>query len=343
MQGMLTDFLGMTLPILTYCTTWYANDRVHAIRKRQCDRRAELASGAELQTAWPVVSEEYIEYVDVLEAVLQYSREVRKHGRQHGRPFAFVELGAGYGHWTMSAHQALRQLEPDALHRYLLVDTQATLGPFLQAIARNHSVPQQAVQFHAGKVLCASGSCSAGAGRRLAARAGGIDWGQRKWLTEHGAWEVAQRAKESPPVRLRELLLGYKMPCVLDLVDIDIDRGEYQMFADPDTVLVLTQRAQRVHLGLHDFSRRRSSRGGGGAGNDPMAALVSDASRNEPIIAQFRAHGWKVQWLYPSVTPHAETEWGPVAFGDGVASLLNVNFSSATARARCGYGHPAAR
>jgi hypothetical protein len=70
-----------------------------------------------LQTQWPVVSEEYFEYADVLDAVTEYTQLNEKQGGN--RPFAFVEIGAGYGHWTFAAHRALMQKAPEASYRYL--------------------------------------------------------------------------------------------------------------------------------------------------------------------------------------------------------------------------------
>ena len=184
---MLTDFLGMTIPRATFCNPSYANAENHAIRVRQCERLAELPSGARLLTAWPVVAEEYFEYVYVLEAVLQYSREERGTRIAARRPFAFVELGAGYGHWTWTAHQALQQLVPATPHQYLLVDTQTSLGPFVREIARNHSVEQSAVHFHSGKVYRA--------GRRRL-----IGWGQDEWLRADRM--IVPLLRASPPVTL---------------------------------------------------------------------------------------------------------------------------------------------
>eukprot|EP00966_Prymnesium_polylepis_P139408 3221433-Prymnesium_polylepis.1 len=52
------------------------------------------AATTHVQTRWPVMAEEYFEYVDVLTAVDKYASS----GAHSDRPFAFVELGSGYGH-----------------------------------------------------------------------------------------------------------------------------------------------------------------------------------------------------------------------------------------------------
>ena len=67
----------------------------------------------------PLVGEEYAEYVDVLTAVEAYvasawasdARDATT-AQRCARPFAFVELGAGYGHWTATAHVALKKRYP---------------------------------------------------------------------------------------------------------------------------------------------------------------------------------------------------------------------------------------
>lgn len=93
---------------------------------------------------------EYWEYADVLASVRDYDSETaarqaaRRPDSAHGssspprrratrpvpRPFAFVELGCGYGHWAFAAWAALkRRRGGGAAHRLLLVDVVDTLRP----------------------------------------------------------------------------------------------------------------------------------------------------------------------------------------------------------------------
>lgn len=121
----LTDFLGFIIADHLYCNPEYMKqENAHAIRVHQCKlhellKRANLGS-VRVQTRWPVVSEEYQEYANVLSSATSFAASM---GTKPSRPYTFVELGCGYGHWTFSAHRALLQHYPQGFpHRYLLVD-----------------------------------------------------------------------------------------------------------------------------------------------------------------------------------------------------------------------------
>ena len=172
-ERMLTDFLGFQIPRRVYCNRAYADAEVHAIRSRVCALDLSAVRGT-VQMAWPVVAEEYFEYADVLSSVLSYCEEqlkdksderCRRPGAVQGplnvtRPFSFVELGAGYGHWTFAAHMALRQKLPKvalaADHGtrpdYLLVDVVDSLAPFVKELALLNRAQPVSVHFHYGFV-----------------------------------------------------------------------------------------------------------------------------------------------------------------------------------------------
>lgn len=79
-DAVLVDFLNFTIPRVRYCNPAYRDqNRTQAIRTRQCDLYRALHESATLQvqTRWPVVAEEYIEYVDVLSAASDYVAEAR--------------------------------------------------------------------------------------------------------------------------------------------------------------------------------------------------------------------------------------------------------------------------
>jgi hypothetical protein len=101
----LVDFLGVAFddPRSTYCNWAYGRQRKpYASRAVVCDLLGALQPNAEVQLSWPVVSEEYFEYIDVLASVHEYATEQLQGGRSPSRPYVFVELGAGYGHWRSS-------------------------------------------------------------------------------------------------------------------------------------------------------------------------------------------------------------------------------------------------
>eukprot|EP00444_Apocalathium_aciculiferum_P060883 CAMPEP_0183594438 /NCGR_PEP_ID=MMETSP0371-20130417/171677_1 /TAXON_ID=268820 /ORGANISM="Peridinium aciculiferum, Strain PAER-2" /LENGTH=109 /DNA_ID=CAMNT_0025806151 /DNA_START=1 /DNA_END=327 /DNA_ORIENTATION=+ len=106
-DGLMVDFMGMVIPKLLFCNEAYMGQTMaHALRVRQCniyDKVAAIQPTPKIQLRWPVISEEYFEYADVLDAVSAYGEEVA--GKSGGRKFVFVEIGAGYGHWTFTAHR----------------------------------------------------------------------------------------------------------------------------------------------------------------------------------------------------------------------------------------------
>ena len=113
------DWLNVRYDREIYCHASYYRQRVaHALRAEICD----LENWAVLRPAHtfpltiplPLISEEYWEYVDVLESVVAFHR--RHWGSRRDRPayairpYRVVELGAGFGFWTLAAHAAWRQL-----------------------------------------------------------------------------------------------------------------------------------------------------------------------------------------------------------------------------------------
>ena len=245
-QGMITDFLGMLIPRATFCNPSYAHDRIHALRVRQCKLGPVSRLLGQpihvLHTAWPVVSEEYFEYVDILESVLSYCAEAAPNTRCQqpqsitaafelpSRPYTFVELGSGYGHFTFAAHRALQQKLPSASYAYLLVDVVASLADFIQGVAANNSASAPgAVRFHAG--FLANGETSTTAQTRLSdavAASYQSVWRHSGPKRHSGA---ARQADMHTAMTLAQILELHRMPCLLDWVDIDID-GAGQSSAD---------------------------------------------------------------------------------------------------------------
>jgi hypothetical protein len=110
-----------------------------------------------------------------------------------------------------------------------------------------------------------------------------------------------------PYVTLKQLLDLYKMPCELDLVDVDIQGAEYSFF-DREAVDLLTARAHRLHIGTHQHQE----------------------SWNRPIEKKFKDRGWTTQWFYYGPRNRTNdkietTDFGPVQFNDGVVSMVNQN------------------
>ena len=74
------DFLGVFIHRSAYCNWAYLAQRhPYAIRVRMCQLQQKLRPGTAVQLSWPLVSEEYFEYVDVLTVVREYVGHVLLH------------------------------------------------------------------------------------------------------------------------------------------------------------------------------------------------------------------------------------------------------------------------
>ena len=108
-RRLVVDWLGIRVPRSIYCHMSYYRQRwAHALRAQLCDLTlwAAETESYPLPLPLPYAGEEYFEYIDTLEAVLHYAQT----GASRRRPFAMLEIGAGFGFWTVTAHAALRQL-----------------------------------------------------------------------------------------------------------------------------------------------------------------------------------------------------------------------------------------
>lgn len=303
------DFLGVHYPRPLHCNRAYMQQpRAYASRTRPCELNARLrdnatVSAAPLQTAWPVISEEYFEYVDVLSAVHHYVTTQAGRGQSGERPFTFIELGCGYGHWTWAALAALRsRLAPDKElppTHFLCVDVVGALGPTLDDMAARNAYrrdAKHALDFHVGFVTSSA---------QLSERQ--QQWGQVNVKAYTRDWGLSNRSRAArdasaaplQPTSLRELIRAYKLPCPIDMLDVDIQGGEYQLFDDNATLKLLRARVLRVHVGVHDWR----------------------PSSNAPLLAQFSDDDWHRAWFYPKGAH--PTAWGPVSFADGVLGLTN--------------------
>jgi len=335
-QVNLVDFMGTRYPAHLFCNAAYIaqhNEDAHAIRTRQCQffrKMRWLSQNGKValpgvQMTWPVVAEEYFEYMDVLASVLDFAPGTPPATPR--RPYTFVELGSGYGHWTFAAHRALQQRAPNAPHHYLLVDVVASLQQAVVELARLNNVStagsNHSLHFHVGFVSEKNRSEQLSGDDLLRASRQSKMYSQL-WGTGHGdrhAWQAAI----SQPATLEELFEQYQTPRCIDMVDIDIQNNEYVwtpgdggglaggrpgLFANDRSITTLTRRAKRVHIGLH-----------------------ASGAYDEPLIEKFRAAGWTVRWYFPMT--HFSGQWsgersptpfGPVMFNDGVLSLINTNW-----------------
>ena len=87
------------------------------------------------------------------------------------------------------------------------------------------------------------------------------------------------------------------------------------MFAGNETVAMLSRVAKRVHLGLHTEWHH--------------------PEWDVQLRDKFVEHGWRVQWFFSksdATVVRNNTPFGPVTFGDGVLSMVNLNPPAACKR-----------
>lgn len=312
-KGILVDFMGIYFPHGLYCNSAYLpQPAAHAIRTRQCALYEDLHARKKcseiscLQATWPVISEEYFEYADVLRAGLDYAEDLKR--VSSSRPFAFVEIGAGYGHWTFTAHKAVQQLVPQVEHKYLCIDVVGSLVTAVEKLAHLNKVeldgPKSSLRFHVGYI----GAVDSDNGDGEKQVFDGKD--QIKQYSEFWGTGPSDSSAALKTVSLRTLFDLYKMPSCIDMVDIDVQGTEYKeyqgrrgIFYGDDAIKVLTERARRVHIGTHF---------------DDEEAV----QQRQKLVDMFLLFGWKIIWQFDQKLS-VPTYLGNIAFGDGVLSFLN--------------------
>jgi FkbM family methyltransferase len=180
--------------------------------------------------AWPSVSDEYFEWIDVLEAI----------AAARGR-FTMLELGAGFGRWAVAAATVIRR------HRnmpFILVAAEAE-GSHYEMLQRHfldnglhpedHWLIRAAITAEAGEVYFTEGHATEWYGQSV------LDKPDR----EFGDWKEA-RVVRVPGMPLRTILerLDY-----VDLIHMDIQGQEALVCAA--AAQEMTKKVKRVHIGTH--------------------------------------------------------------------------------------------
>jgi FkbM family methyltransferase len=257
----------------------------------------EAGQDAQVTPAYPSFDEEYFEWVDVLESVEAATDT-----------FVMIELGAGYGRWSMRAALAARrkpgcrfhcvavEAEPD--HFRWMVDhfTDNGVDP------SEHDLIWAAVGARPGFVPFWIGDAGSWYGQSVPKRAPVPlpDVRTRRRLKARSvlgrppAGSPGQREVVWVPcVSLSELLAPYPR---VDLIDIDVQGAEVSVLFS--AIELLNERVRRIHVGTHSAEIERDLRG-----------LFSD-------------NGWKNLNDYPCLS-RAATPYGEIEFGDGVQTWLN--------------------
>ena len=243
----------------------------------------------------PSVSEDFFEWLDVLESVTESS----------GR-YTIVELGAGWGRWLVNAAAALRQLDPE--RPFLLVGVEAEPTHFrwlAQHLADNGIDPGAHVLIRAaaaaadGRVRFRQGDPAAWYGQAIepddpSAKASGPVSRFLRWA--HNTVDDRRRSRPVRRVRAVSLATVLRPLDAVDLVDVDVQGAEADLFEA--AAAVLDAKVRRVHVGTHS------------------------AEIEGRLRAFFDGLGWECRFDFAGGGVR-ETPWGPVPFEDGAQSWLN--------------------
>jgi len=235
-SGVFTDFMGARFNFKDYCNPQYMDQpRAHALRVLQCKlyERAgksvtdeKKRSAIRVRHSWPVISEEYFEYSDILTSVKEHVDFYPE------KPYIFIELGGGYAHWTVTAHRALRQLSAKAEFKGKVVELDPGKEPMLQrSVALNNLE---------GKVEIVMKGLDAKADHLLVKSRGGL------FMPIVGAADGKRVEVDTVEVFLAEF-------DHIAMVDMDIQGAEFKVFTD-SAMEAMNAKVIRVHIGTHEGS-----------------------------------------------------------------------------------------
>jgi FkbM family methyltransferase len=263
--------------------------------------RCEFSAGP-IITAMPVHTpvdphEDYLEWIDLLESIMAARDR-----------YTMMELGAGYGRWSVRAAAALGQLRGLPFHLVAVEGEPRHYRWLQQHMSENHIPPhartliQGVVSDHREDVLFYVGSPS-GESDEPASWYGQsiIQTYEAAEETRSGNYEgedVVRLKTGWKSVRARSYILTDILPETdrIDLIDMDVQGEELRVIAA--AIDALDRRVARLHIGTHS--------------HDIEAGL-------QQLLGQ---HGWECKADYPCAQT-SQTPWGPVHFVDGVQSWDN--------------------
>ena len=241
-------------------------------------------------------NEEYFEWIDLLESIMA--------AKEH---YTMMELGAGYGRWSVRAAAAVRQLRKLPFHLVAVEGEPRHYRWLQQHMADNQITPdectlvQGVVSDHRNDVLFYVGSPTGGSDEAASWYGQAITKEYEAVDTSNGNYEgqdVFRLKSGWTSIKTRSYLLTDILPAKdrIDLIDLDVQGEELKIISE--AIKSLDQRVTRLHIGTH--------------ARDIEKGLRRLLTR----------HGWECKADYPCAQTN-QTPWGPVAFVDGVQSWIN--------------------
>ena len=255
----------------------------------------------------PAFNEEYFEWLDLLESI----------ANRKGH-YTFMELGAGYGRWSVRAafaaltNYGLTAVEAEPTHYgWMKLHFQDnTLDPN----GFNHSLIHAAVNDVPGEVpfLVGPGLAMASirsalperknAGSNFQVVIGGAVLLMSRPAEWYGRIANPRRGESAvmvPGVTLDELLSLPRIGSPVDLLDMDIQGREFRVLRSG--LVSLCERVKRIHIATHG------------------------SAIEEEIRGMLLVNGWQPVWDF-GCGGLRETPYGPIEFQDGVQSWVNKRF-----------------
>jgi FkbM family methyltransferase len=256
-RGFITDFVGSS-----FNGAW--------------DGQADAHEIPNYTPSLPGFDEEYFEWIDILESVCS---AVESH--------VFIELGAGYGRWSVRAGLAarLKGLRP----RLLLVEGHPRNAQWarealaLNRLDREGSVIEAAIAYTGGAVPFV------------------VSHEERELLFDpcvawDGATENGWGTILVPTTTLEEVARSFER---IDLIDMDLQRAERELVGH--SMDTLNRKVRRVHIGTH------------------LPEIETE------LREAFTKAGWRNVWDFACGKIN-ETPYGPISFVDGVQGWINPRF-----------------
>ncbi|HTS49558.1 MAG TPA: FkbM family methyltransferase [Bryobacteraceae bacterium] len=254
-----------------------------------------------LQTSYPGINEEYLEWIDLLESVVEARGS-----------YTMIDLGAGFGRWGVRAAFALKQYNDQLPYRLIEVEAEPLVFKWMRLHFEDNGIdPSRHCLVHAatsdrlGDILFYIGGPRGGPWDRNP-----NDWygqflakdydvsGEYQDDGEYYGYKVrlhksGWRSISVPSVTLASLMADLDR---VDFLDMDIEGQELPVIRS--TIEEMDTKVRRLHIGTHSKEIE-----------DELRQLLS-------------THGWHCLRDY-TLFSTSETPWGTVAFENGVQSWVN--------------------
>jgi FkbM family methyltransferase len=189
-----------------------------------------------VEPTYPLLDDEYFEWIDTLEAVLDAKQR-----------FTAIELGAGFGRWLVNAAAAARQQRPDLEVRLIGVEAEPTHFQWMKQHFRDNGLDPEQHQLLEAAIDGADRTCSFYVGRP------DEWWGQSIADPRRPITDASVRQVET--FSLKRLLSGLEL---VDLIDLDIEGAELVVLSS--AIDELDRKVKRVHIGTHTREIERGLR-----------------------------------------------------------------------------------